>query len=134
MSLQLSNCVSQEYKRSLCLCNDVLTIVYKYNKFDLSKTCKTFLDIYKKELNARKIIKWYNKYWWDSKLKLVNYYKFHYEWRFLKDYPTFLVQKCNKPHLLNQAILAEKSQSRLKIIKFLMLPDITKQNIEDAGW
>lgn len=134
MSLQLSDCVSQEYKRSLCLCNDVLTIVYKYNKFDLSKTCKTFLDIYKKELNARKIIKWYNKYWWDSKLKLVNYYKFHYEWRFLKDYPTFLVQKCNKPHLLNQAILAEKSQSRLKIIKFLMLPDITKQNIEDAGW
>ncbi len=130
-----NNFLSHRCKTSSCLCNDVLTIVYKYNKFDLSKTCKTFLDVYKKEKESiAKIIKWYNKYWPDSKLKLVNSYKFYYKWRFLKDYPTFLVQKCNKPHLLNEAIIAEATKSRSKIIKFLMLPDITKENIEDTGW
>lgn len=117
------------------LCFDILQILYDYNKIDFAKTCKTFRNFYKKDqASATQILKWYRKYWFNSKLRLINMYNRSYEWKYLKNYPTFLVKKCNKLHLLNTALLAESTESKSCIIKFLMHPNITKNDIEYTGW
>jgi len=128
---------------------DIVNILYLYNRKKFVNTCKEFNEKYKKEDECvNKIIKWWDKccvtyvhqnvpintYEIMSKRRLVEHYKVNYEWDYLKTYPTFLVNKCNKLNLLEKAKKAELIGTRQSIIDFLKEPNIVKEDILYAGW
>lgn len=128
---------------------DIVNILYIYNRNKFVNTCKEFYEKYKQENECvNKIIKWWdkccltyvhqnvpiNKYEIMSKRRLVEHYKLNYEWDYLKTYPTFLVNKCNKLYLLEKAKNAELIGTRQSIIDFLKEPNIVKEDILYAGW
>ena len=127
---------------------DIVNILYIYNRNKFVNTCKEFYEKYKQENECvNKIINWWdkccltyvhqnvpNKYEIMSKRRLVEHYKLNYEWDYLKTYPTFLVNKCNKFDLLEKAKNAELIGTRQSIIDFLKEPNIVKEDILYAGW
>lgn len=122
---------------------DIVNILYIYNRNKFVNTCKEFYEKYKQENEcANKIIKWWDKCCLTyvhqneimSKRRLVEHYKLYYEWDYLKTYPTFLVNKCNKLDLLEKAKNAELIGTRQSIIDFLKEPNIVKEDILYAGW
>tara|TARA_B100000085_G_C18382167_1_gene446868 strand:- start:78 stop:521 length:444 start_codon:yes stop_codon:yes gene_type:complete len=128
---------------------DILNILYLYNRNKFVNTCKEFNEKYKNEEKCvNKILKWWdnccltyvhqnvpiNKYEIMSKRRLVEHYKLNYEWDYLKTYPTFLVNKCNKLDLLEKAKNAELIGTRQSIIDFLKDSNIVKEDILYAGW
>jgi len=129
---------------------DILNILYLYNRNSFVITCKEFNNKYKKEVIAIEKI----QEWWDNhcvnynplseksvlpvfsctKRRLVYYYNRYYEWSCLKIYPTILAVKCNKLDLLSKAKDAESVGTRQSIIKFLLEPSITREDIMHTGW
>lgn len=78
----------------------------------------------------------YNKLF--TKKLLVRHYIAHYPMRYLLIYPEFLINKLQKPNLLqwlveNSPDTVEK-RTRRDIRNFLMLDNITKEDILYTGW
>lgn len=121
---------------------DVIDFVYNnYNtKRLMSMTNNRYKDKFMYESKmAKKIQEWYRErlfvdweHW--SKKRIVRAYYSNYDWHYLKNYPTFLVKKCNKPELKEKALEAENDGTRRSIIKFLELDEISKNDILYTGW